>query len=114
MKYPKEPDAAIKSDWYKHVKSFQCLRCGDFGSEANHFEAFISSKTGLVLPRSHKGRDGFGCFPLCESCHRTAKDSFHNIGERNFIETQLPTSKYVYQWFGTTIRDFFLEREGKI
>jgi len=102
----------MQMEFYAYVKTHPCLRCGSLGSEANHFEAFTSTKTGLPLKRSHKGYlEPFGCFPLCESCHRTAKDSYHN-NERDFFTNMGKSPYWIHQEYARLIVTFFLEREG--
>lgn len=44
----------------------------------------LSSKTGDVLPRSHKGRAAWSCIPLCKQCHTGDGMSIHAMGERKF------------------------------
>lgn len=64
----------------------------------------LSSKTGDVLPRSHKGRAAWGCIPLCKECHLRQ----HEIGEQQFAElTRLDYGAII----GTNLVRFFVEGE---
>jgi len=66
--------------------------------------ALLSSKTGDVLPRSHKGRAAWGCIPLCKECHLQQ----HEIGEQQFAElTRLDYGGII----ATNLVRFFVEGE---
>jgi hypothetical protein len=105
----------LERDFYQHIKSHPCIRCGSLGAEANHMDMFISPKTGLLLKRSHKHELAkYGCIPLCPECHRTAADSYHNAGHDAFIEALGKPPCWIYQYAATLILTFFLEREGAL
>lgn len=69
--------------YYRFVKWQRCAACGALPpTEAAHMRVLLSSKTGMLLPRSHKGRAAWSCIPLCKACHL----SQHEIGEVRFAE----------------------------
>lgn len=69
--------------FYRYVKWQPCTRCHSPGpSDAAHVQVFLSEKTGLLMPRSHKTIAAYACIPLCKPCHL----ELHEIGERQFEE----------------------------
>jgi hypothetical protein len=69
--------------WYRFVKTRRCSACGAWPPvEAAHVRVLLSDKTGVRLPRSHKGRAAWGCIPLCKECHLRQ----HEMGEEAFRE----------------------------
>jgi len=71
--------------WYGYVSVRRCLVCDRWPVEMAHIKLLISPKTGMELGR-RVGINKWAVVPLCEKCHRTGKDSIHNIGEQKFFE----------------------------
>jgi len=95
---------ALLRRWYVFVKFQPCVACGARGSsvlpiEAAHVRIVVSSKTGDLLPRSHKGRAAWGCVPLCKRCHLRQ----HEVGERRFFED---VPRLAERW-GSLLLEFF-------
>jgi hypothetical protein len=97
--------------YYGFVKQFPCLNCGNLGSEANHFRGLLDLRTLKTLERSHNGLALYSCFPLCPTCHRLGRESFHNLGERNYIKRleEKHGEGFVYKYLSSQILTFFLE-----
>lgn len=67
--------------WYGFIKTRTCAACGaQPPCDAAHVRVLRSGKTGMLLPRSHKGRAAWGCIPLCKECHLDQ----HDMGEAAF------------------------------
>lgn len=92
--------------WYGWVKTRSCASCSEQPpTEAAHVRVMLSSKTGGLLGRSHKGRAAWACIPLCKKCHTMQ----HEIGEARFAELAgLDYGKVV----ATNLVRFFVEKEG--
>ena len=97
--------------WYGFIKARPCLRCGTTEQiEAAHVRGFVNVQTGALLRRSHKGLAAWCCLPICSSCHRTAPDSLHNVGEEAFI-AELGAAR-TFQTLATLLAMFFVRDEG--
>ncbi len=72
--------------WLEHLRALPCLRCERRGmTEASHFKGVYSDKTGERETR--RGVVGMWvALPLCSGCHRTDRDSLHNVSEAKFLE----------------------------
>lgn len=92
------------SHWYSYIRSFNCLRCGASDVECAHIEAVLSTKTSGWLPR-RTGLAEWACVPLCPSCHRTASDSIHAVGEDAFFD-QLRSVKWAHDYLITRLLEF--------
>ena len=69
--------------WYRFVKESPCASCAEQPpTEAAHVRVMLSSKTGGLLGRSHKGRAAWAAIPLCKRCHTLQ----HEMGEAKFAE----------------------------
>lgn len=67
------------------IRSLSCLRClNDTSTEAAHYRS-SDGRIGKQNPGSRKPPD-FMVLPLCGSCHRTAPDAQHTVGETAFWE----------------------------
>lgn len=71
--------------FFAFLKEHPCARCGDRGVEVAHLNGLPSPKTGLPLPR-RKGIAYAYAIPLCPECHRTGRDSIHEVGEAAFFQ----------------------------
>jgi hypothetical protein len=73
------------TEYHAWLRRQPCLRCWEIPAEAAHLRCVASWRTpGDYLPR-RKGPAIWAAIPLCASCHRTAKDSLHAVGERAFF-----------------------------
>ncbi len=70
--------------WYAVVAEKLCLGCGGWPVELAHFELLVSAKTGQLLPR-RTGINEWAVIPLCDECHRSGKESIHNLGESGWM-----------------------------
>jgi hypothetical protein len=84
-----------KSYVYSYIAAKPCLRCGRIDSEVAHLAGFPSLKQAGMEPR-RKGLSALCCIPLCGECHRTAKDSLHEVGEQNFSATFGKPEGWIY------------------
>lgn len=92
--------------WYGWVKTRSCASCSEQPpTEAAHVRVMLSSKTGGLLGRSHKGRAAWACIPLCKKCHSMQ----HDMGETRFAEL---TGIDYGQVVATNLVRFFVEGEG--
>lgn len=74
-------------DWYAFVKWQRCCVPGCSEQppcDAAHVRVLLSSKTGGLLGRSHKGRAAWAVIPLCKWHHQVSTNSIHNLGEEEF------------------------------
>lgn len=91
--------------WYSYIRSFNCLRCGASDVEIAHIEAVLSARTNGWLPR-RTGLAEWATLPLCRSCHQTARDSIHSVGEDEFFDS-LRSVKWAHDWLITRLLEFF-------
>lgn len=92
-------------DW---VARKPCVRCGAHGVEIAHVRAFRSPKTDDLLPR-RAGIAQVAVLPLCPACHRTARDSIHNVGESAFERDMGRGDGYLAQKAGSLIAEYMLQ-----
>jgi len=94
-------------EWYGFVKWLPCCVPGcseQPPTEAAHVRVMLSTKTGGLLGRSHKGRAAWACIPLCKEHHLEQ----HERGEFRFGQEQ----RLDYgQVVATNLVRFFVERE---
>lgn len=92
-------------EWFGWVKGQPCCCCSEQPpTDAAHVRVMRSTKTGELLGRSHKGRAGYGCIPLCRQHHLEQ----HEIGEARFAEYH---GINYGQIVATNLVRFFVERE---
>lgn len=84
-----------------------CVRCGSYGVEVAHVRAFRSPKTDDLLPR-RTGIAKVAALPLCPSCHRTGRDSIHEVGEARFEDDLGRGHGYLTQKAASFIAEFYL------
>jgi len=99
--------------YYDFLSKKPCLKCGTHGVEIAHVESIISPKTGLEMPRSHKTLARYGTIPLCPSCHRTAQDSIHSVGEYAFQQLLGKTPCFVFKKIASYMAEFMEVGNGK-
>lgn len=76
--------------WLSFVKMQPCCVPGCHEGppcDAAHVRVLLSSKTGGLLGRSHKGRAAWAAIPLCKTHHQTGRESVHSLGEATFSTT---------------------------
>lgn len=100
---------ALLHEWYDYLSALPCLACGAQPVEIAHFSLLPSSKSGDLMPRSHKTLAAFAALPLCPNCHRHDDDSVHGHGsEQVFLHAK--GIRYPAGWIAKHLVLFMLKR----
>lgn len=93
--------------FYEFIAGKRCLRCGAWPVEVAHVRVFRSPKTDDLLPR-RKDIAALAVVPLCQACHRTGRDSIHEVGEQTFEASLGRGEGYLAQKAGSLLAEWVM------
>lgn len=95
--------------WFEWVSQKWCLGCSRTPVEVAHVKLFVSPKTAQLLPR-RVGLNEWAVIPLCVECHRSGKNSIHNVGEFRWFERMGWTQEVLLRTWSSWFVEWLTEK----